>query len=151
MLVPLVFAVIANLGLMGWTGIRLNIATAVISAVTVGLGADYAIYLIYRFREELRRGLDPTEAARAAITTAGKAILFVASAVTGGYGVLILSWGFYVHIWFAILMASAMLASSLAALTVLPSLILTFRPRFLFGRAPSHGADSADWHHSAAP
>jgi hypothetical protein len=144
-LVPLFLAVLANFGLMGLGGIRLNIGTSLISAMAVGIGADYAIYVIYRFREELGRGADPLEAARVTITTAGKAVLFVASAVAGGYGVLLFSYGYYIHMWFAILIATAMLVSSLAALTVLPSLLLTLRPRFVFGpplraSAPAAGA-----------
>src|SRR5205823_596123 len=128
-LVPLMLAVVTNFGLMGWLGIQLNIATSVISAMVVGLGADYAIYLVYRLREELRQGLDEASAVRTALTTAGKATLFVASAVAGGYGLLIFSWGFNIHLWFAILIASAMIVSCLAALTVLPALILTIRPQ----------------------
>jgi predicted RND superfamily exporter protein len=133
-LVPLGLAVLANFGLMGLLGIRLNIATSVISAMAVGLGADYAIYLVYRLREELDRSSDEAVAFRTALTTAGKASLFVASAVAGGYGLLALSWGFNIHIWFAILIMSAMLVSCLGAVTLLPSLILTFRPRFIFRR-----------------
>ncbi len=133
-LVPLALAVLANFGVMGLLGIRLNIATSVISAMAVGLGADYAIYLVYRLREELDQGHDETGAFRTALTTAGKATLFVASAVAGGYGLLALSWGFNIHIWFALLIMSAMLVSCLGALTLLPSLILTFRPRFIFRR-----------------
>ena len=133
-LVPLALAVLANFGVMGLLGIRLNIATSVISAMAVGLGADYAIYLVYRLREELDETLDEAMAVRGALTTAGKATLFVASAVAGGYGLLALSWGFNIHIWFSILIMSAMLVSCLA-LILLPSLILTFRPRFIFRRA----------------
>lgn len=143
-LVPLTLAVLANFGLMGLTGIRLNIATSVISAMAVGIGADYAIYLIYRIREELARGADEATAFRAALTTAGKAILFVASAVAGGYGVLLFSWGFYIHVWFAILIATAMLVSSLAALTILPALILTVRPRFIFGESRQRFAPATE-------
>ncbi len=134
-LVPLALAVLANFGLMGLIGIRLDIATALISAMAVGIGADYAIYLIYRLREELARGPSETVAFATALTTAGKAILFVASAVAGGYGVLVFSYGFNVHIRFAILIAAAMLVSSLSALTILPSLIWVFRPRFVFQQA----------------
>lgn len=134
-LVPLSLAVLGNFGLMGLLGIRLNIATSVISAMAVGIGADYAIYLIYRLREELARDADETRAFRVALTTAGKATLFVASAIAGGYAVLLLSWGFYIHIWFGFLTATAMIVSALAALILLPSLILTFRPRFIFGKA----------------
>ena len=134
-LVPLAVAVLANFGVMGLLGIRLNIATAVISAMAVGLGADYAIYFLYRLREELQQGRDEAVAFRTALTTAGKATLFVACAVAGGYSLLALSWGFNIHIWFAILITSAMLTSCLGALTLLPSLILTFRPRFIFRAA----------------
>jgi predicted RND superfamily exporter protein len=134
-LIPLALAVLANFGVMGLLGIGLNVVTSAISAMVVGLGADYAIYLVYRLREELDQSLDETVAFRIALTTAGKATLFVASAVAGGYSVLALSWGFNVHIWFAILIVSAMLVSCLGALTLLPSLILTFRPRFIFRRA----------------
>ena len=133
-LIPLSLAVLGNFGLMGLLGIRLNIATSVISAMAVGIGADYAIYLIYRLREELARNSDETKAFRIALTTAGKATLFVASAIAGGYAVLLLSWGFYIHIWFGFLTATAMIVSALSALILLPSLILTFRPRFIFGK-----------------
>ncbi|HAT33989.1 MAG TPA: hypothetical protein DCW29_25035, partial [Janthinobacterium sp.] len=57
-----------------------------------------------------------------------------------GYGVLLLSFGFYIHAWLAILIAAAMLVSALSALLLIPALILTFRPRFIFkaerARAP---------------
>ena len=142
-LVPLTLAVLANFGVMGWAGIRFDIGTALISAMAVGIGADYAIYLIYRLREELAGGLDEARAVTQALNTAGKAILFVASAVAGGYGVLIFSYGFYVHMWFAVLIATAMLVSAFAALTVLPSLLLTFRPRFIFAAAGRHGPAAA--------
>jgi predicted RND superfamily exporter protein/outer membrane lipoprotein-sorting protein len=134
-LVPLLLAVLVNFGLMGLAGIRLSIGTSLISAMAVGIGADYAIYLIYRYREELGRERDEAAALRVTLATAGKAILFVASAVAGGYGVLLFSYGYYIHMWFAILIASAMLVSSLGALTLLPALLLTLRPRFVFGRA----------------
>ncbi|MBI3028711.1 MAG: outer membrane lipoprotein-sorting protein [Candidatus Rokubacteria bacterium] len=142
-LVPLTLAVVANFGVMGWAGIRFDIGTALISAMAVGIGADYAIYLIYRLREELAGGLDEARAVTHALNTAGKAILFVASAVAGGYGVLIFSYGFYVHMWFAVLIATAMLVSAFAALTVLPSLLLTFRPRFVFSAARGCAAAAA--------
>jgi predicted RND superfamily exporter protein len=133
-LVPLGFAVLTNFGLMGLTGMSLNIATATNSAMAVGIGADYAIYMMYRFREEVARGADAEAAARTTLATAGKAILFVASAITCGYGLLVFSWGYRIHIWFGVLIGAAMLVSSLSALMILPSLILTLRPRFVFGR-----------------
>jgi uncharacterized protein len=143
-LVPLLLAVLANFGLMGLTGIRLSIGTSLISAMAVGIGADYAIYFIYRFREELGREANEAAALTRTLTTAGKAVMFVASAVAGGYGVLLFSYGYYVHMWFAILIATAMLVSAVGALTLLPSLILTLRPRFVFQRTRP-GGFQASW------
>ena len=131
-LLPLAIAVLANFGLMGWSGIPLNIPTSLTSAMAVGIGADYAIYLIYRLREELAAGTSEIKAVRNVIKTAGEAILFVAIAVAAGYGVLLFSVGFNIHKWLAILIASAMLVSALTALLLIPALILTFRPNFIF-------------------
>ena len=75
-------------------------------------------------------------AVTATLRTAGKAILFVASAVAGGYGVLALSYEFAPHLWCAMLIAVSMFVSSVSAITVLPSLVLSLRPRFIFGTAP---------------
>ena len=133
-LLPLFVAVLTNFGLMGWSGIPLNISTSLTSAMAVGIGADYAIYLIFRLREELTKGSDEITAVRNVITTAGKAILFVAIAVSAGYGVLLLSFGYNLHKWLAILIAAAMIMSSLSALLLIPALILTFRPDFIFRR-----------------
>ena len=130
--VPLVATVLANFGALGLFGIPLQIFTALVSAMAVGIGADYAIYLSYRIREELERGGSEVEAVRGAFASAGKAILFVSSAVAGGYAVLVLSFGFLLHLWMGILIALAMLASSISALTLFPALILTLKPKFIF-------------------
>lgn len=133
-LLPLLIAVIANFGLMGWSGILLNIPTSLTSAMAVGIGADYAIYLIYRLREELASEPNEEAAVRNVLRTAGEAILFVAVAVAAGYGVLLFSFGFYIHMWLAILIAAAMMVSALSALLLIPALILSFRPNFIYRR-----------------
>ena len=132
-LVPLVAAVMVNFGIMGLIGIPLQIATALVSAMAVGIGADYGIYMSYRMREELRESADENAAIAKAFKSAGKAALFVSSAVAGGFGVLMLSWGFMIHLWMGFLIATAMLVSSVTALTVFPALILSLRPKFIFG------------------
>ena len=131
-LLPLLIAVLVNFGLMGWTGISMNISTSLTSAMAVGIGADYAIYLIFRLREELAAGVEESTAVRNVMTTAGKAVLFVAIAVAAGYGVLLTSFGFNIHIWLAILIGTAMIVSAVSALLIIPALTLTFRPNFIF-------------------
>lgn len=133
-LVPLLVAVLANFGLMGLGGIFLNIGTSLTSAMAVGIGADYAIYLIFRLREELERGSGDAAAVRKVIGTAGQAVLFVAIAVAAGYGVLLTSFGFNMHKWLSMLIGTAMIVSALSALVLIPALILSFRPNFIFRR-----------------
>ena len=131
-LLPLLMAVIGNFGVMGFSGIYLNIGNSLSSAMAVGIGADYAIYLIFRLREELRNGLSEAEAVRKVLATAGKACLFVATAIAVGYGVLLFSIGFNVHKWLATLIGTSMMVSVFAALFLIPTLVLTFRPDFVY-------------------
>ena len=132
---PLLLSVIINVGLMGLLGLRLNVPTALTSALAIGIGADYAIYMLFRLREELAKGTEENQAFRNVMRTAGKACLFVASAVAGGYAVQAFSRGYYPHTWNALLIATAMLVSVTAALTVMPALVLKFRPKFIFNGA----------------
>lgn len=129
-LVPLACAVIVNLGIMGWAGIWLDMTTAAITAMGVSIGADFAIYLIFRIREQRRAGADLVYAVREALQTSGKAIFFVSSAVVVGYLVLPFS-GFSVWVRLGCLTALIVGVSALATLTVIPALALLFEPRFL--------------------
>src|SRR3954452_23403397 len=129
-LLPLATAALVNLGLMGWTGILLSMGTAAISAMAVGIGADYAVYFIFRVREEFQRTGDLREATATALPTSGKAIAYVASAVAGGYLCLALSL-FKVHVLLGVLVALTMVTSSAATVAFLPAVILLVKPRFL--------------------
>ena len=129
-LLPLATSALVNLGLMGWTGIPLAMGTAAISAMAVGIGADYAVYFIFRVREEFERSGDLRIATATALTTSGKAIAYVASAVAGGYMCLALSF-FKVHVLLGLLVALTMVVSSAATVAFLPSVILWITPKFL--------------------
>ncbi|HYX33799.1 MAG TPA: outer membrane lipoprotein-sorting protein, partial [Oligoflexus sp.] len=131
-LVPLLAAVMVNFGIMGILGIPLQVATALVSTMAVGIGADYGIYMSYRLREELAYGMDEYTSVKKAFLSAGKATLFVSSAVAGGFGVLMLSVGYMIHVWMGFLIALAMIVSSIAALTIFPALIFTLRPAFIY-------------------
>jgi predicted RND superfamily exporter protein/outer membrane lipoprotein-sorting protein len=142
-LMPVIAAVLVNFGIMGLLGIPLQIGTALVSAMAVGIGADYGIYLIYRMREELGRDSNVDEALERAFRSAGKAVMFVSTAVAGGFGLLMLSWGFWVHFYMGFLVATAMLVSSVTALTLLPAVVFRFKPRFVFGAGATRTAPDA--------
>ncbi|MBI5756486.1 MAG: MMPL family transporter, partial [Nitrospirae bacterium] len=144
-LLPLGIAVLTNFGVLGLFGIGLGVGTAAISAMAVGFGADYSIYLIYRLREEVRgenaevgsqklevrdqkTGVDA--AVRRTLLTAGKAIIFVAAAMSVG-GITLLFTGYYLHME-GFLVPLAMITSSLATLIVLPAIVKVVRPGFIY-------------------
>jgi len=129
--VPLVVAVLVNFGVMGFAGIPLDVITSPIAAMAVGIGSDYAVYFLFRLREELGTSRTPALALASTMQSSGKAIVYVSSAIAGGYLVLCIS-GFVFHIELGVLVALAMVVSSLAAITLLPALALTLRPTFLF-------------------
>jgi predicted RND superfamily exporter protein len=133
-LAPLACAVLVNLGVMGWLGTDLSFATATYTSMGVSLGADFAIYLLFRLREEMRSR--PLEGAlRETLRTSGRAIFFVASAIAAGYATLLLS-DFLLWRQLGAYVALMMASSALATLTVLPALLLISRPRFLHEKEP---------------
>lgn len=133
-LAPLGLAIGVNLGVMGFTGVWLSIATASITAMAVSMGADFAIYLVFRLREEIARTPeDLPRACEEALLSSGQAIFFVSSAVAGGYMLLSLS-GFRVWIYLGSLTTLMMVVSALGTLSLIPALVVLFRPKFLWRR-----------------
>lgn len=129
---PLIFIILANFGLMGWLGVPLDMGTATSAAMAIGIGADYELYLLFRFREELVKSKDLLKSIETSLLTSGKAILFVAMSVAGGYAVLLASgFGFYIRL--SVMVISTMTISSLSALLFLRAMMILFKPRFIFG------------------
>lgn len=134
--VPVLMAIVVNFGLMGWLGTPLNIPTSLCAAMVVGIGADYGIYLLYRWREFVRQGMSIDDALQTMMPSAGAACLIVALAIATGYAVLIFSYGFYPHHWMGVLIVTAMLVSVMMALTLVPALVRLFQPAFLCKPTP---------------
>jgi len=128
-LLPLAVALGLTVGVMGWSGVWLSMSTSAFMAMGVSIGADFAIYLIFRLREELARGA-LADSVRRALVTSGSAIFFVSSAVALGYLVLVFS-GFKAWVHLGGLTALMMGLASVAAVTVLPALVMLLRPRVI--------------------
>ncbi|MEW6776004.1 MAG: efflux RND transporter permease subunit [Bdellovibrionota bacterium] len=129
--VPLILAVFGEFAALGFFRANLDIGTSAILPMAVGIGADYALYFIFRLKEELRKSQAFDEALLSTMRTSGKAVFFVSSAITAGYLCLALSpFGF--HRKLGLLVALAMVISSLGAITVLPALIKHVRPKAFF-------------------
>ena len=83
-LVPLLFTIVVSFGVMAYSGMSLDIATLMISSISIGIGIDYGIHYIERAREEMRRTGERTASLIRAAQTAGRGIVFNALALAGG-------------------------------------------------------------------
>ncbi|MBM4244253.1 MAG: hypothetical protein FJ148_10605 [Deltaproteobacteria bacterium] len=133
---PIVLTIVLLFGLLGWTGIRLDMGSATLMAMAAGIGADYGIYFLYRLREERARSATDAEALHAALETSGRAVVFVAASIGAGFAALGLFSDFFGLRLFGTLMPLAMVISCVAALSVMPVLVLRTRPAFLLGAQP---------------
>jgi predicted RND superfamily exporter protein len=134
-IVPNLLAAAIVLGLMGLLGIPLDVMTIMIAAITIGIAVDNGIHYIYRFREEFRGSGDYRETLRICHANIGRAIFYTSTTIIFGFSILMLS-NFFPTIYFGSLTGLAMLIALLAALTLLPKLILIWRPFGIRGSEP---------------
>ena len=88
---PTVLVLISVLGTMALLGIPYTIVTSIITALSIGIGVDYTIHVIHRYREEYSLLRDPETAAVRTLATTGSALLGSALTTALGIGVMILS------------------------------------------------------------
>jgi hydrophobe/amphiphile efflux-3 (HAE3) family protein len=128
--IPLALSMSILFGLMGYFAIELNVATAMLSSIMIGVGVDYTIHFLWRYREERRGGLDAVPAVKRTLTTTGRGIIFNAFSVIIGFVALLVS-SFMPVRFFGFLVVVSILACLVGALVLVPSLCLIVRPRFL--------------------
>ncbi|MBL6974173.1 MAG: RND family transporter [Deltaproteobacteria bacterium] len=134
-LVPLGLAAASLFGLMGLLGIELNLITAMLSSIMIGVGVDYTIHFLWRYREERRGGSDPVTAMVTTLTTTGRGIVFNALSVIVGFTVTFGS-SFLPVRYSGFLIVVSIGMCLLGALQLLPAVALLTRPRFLEPPAP---------------
>ena len=122
--------VAAVLGLMGWLGISLNIATVMVASVALGIVDDDTIHFIGRFRREAAAGASTETALEMATVHEGRASLTTAIVNSLGYGIMMFS-AYRPTAWFGGLLALTMAVAFLAEVFVVPALIMLM-PR-IFG------------------
>ncbi len=129
-LAPLSISILLNFAIMGFMGIKLNIGTALVASVSVGIGIDYTIHYLAAYHREYRASGGKGNFLRRTFATSGKAILINAISVGAGFAVLMLS-KFNILAELGLLIAFTMLSSSFVALTVLPALLEIVKPKFI--------------------
>jgi len=110
------------------TNIPLDLMTITIAAIAIGIGIDNAIHYINRFQVEFTKDSDYLASMYRTHSSIGLAIFYTAITVSIGFLVLVLS-NFIPSIYFGVFMAIAMLSAVLVNLTLLPKLLITFKPK----------------------
>lgn len=126
-IIPNLLSALAILGLMGLLQIPLDMMTITIAAITIGIAVDNTIHYIYRFREEYRNRLDYVETLYHCHANVGKAVFYTSLTIILGFSILVMS-NFIPTIYFGLFTALAMAIALLAALTLLPKLIVIWKP-----------------------
>lgn len=121
--ITIAITVLINFGLMGWLNIPLDIATAMIASISVGIGVDYSIHIYSRFLEEKESKASQLDALKISLKHVGRANLYNALAVVAGFCVLLFS-SFPPLVNFGGLTAITMIFSFLNAILLLPIFIL---------------------------
>ena len=128
--VVLAMAVLINRAYMGFRGIGLNVNTLPVTAVGIGIGVDYAIYMLDRIREEVRhRHLN--DAVQVSLATTGAAVLFTAVTVVAGIAYWIPGSSLRFNSEMAMLLSLLMVSNMIGSVTLLPLLVKVFRPSFV--------------------
>ena len=126
-IIPNLLAATFVLGLMGLINLPLDMMTITIAAIAIGIAVDNSIHYIYRFREEYESTKDYELSLYRSHDSIGRAIFFTSITIIFGFSILVLS-NFVPTIIFGLLTGLAMLIALLAVLTLLPKLLISFKP-----------------------
>ncbi|MEE2829078.1 MAG: MMPL family transporter [Myxococcota bacterium] len=128
-MVPNLVPVIVVLGSLGWIGKHLEMLSAMVFSIGLGIAVDDTIHFLARYRSELRDGRSPEDAVRRTVEQTGRAIVHTSLVLLVGFGVLFTS-SFPPNRTFSVLAGAMIFAALLADLYLLPALLLWFRPSF---------------------
>ena len=134
-LAPNLLSVAVVLGVMGWINIPLDMMTITIAAISLGIAVDDTIHYIHRFKHEFNIDRNYINTMHRCHGSIGHAMYYTSTTIIIGFSILILS-SFIPSIYFGLLTGLAMLIALIAALTLLPQLIVVFKP---FGLENSGG------------
>jgi hypothetical protein len=119
---PNLFPIVINFGIMGWLGIELSMVTSLIASIAIGLAVDDTIHYLVRYNREFKKDLDDKRAVRDTLHHVGKPIAFTTITICVGFSILLFS-SFQPTAIFGILMVITSLSALMADLILLPSLI----------------------------
>ncbi len=129
-IIPLVASIFILFGFMGYAGIALDAATALLSSIMIGVGVDFTIQYIWCFNLQIRNGLSYPEAITAAMQTIGRSIIINALSVISGFSALMFS-GFLSIRFFGYLVVISIGSCLVGAIVIIPAILMKYRPGFI--------------------
>ena len=121
-ILPNLFPIIINFGIMGWLGIELSMVTSLIASIAIGLAVDDTIHYLVRYNREFKKDLDEKRAIRDTLHHVGKPIIFTTITLCAGFSILLFS-SFKPTAIFGVMMVITSLSALIGDLILLPSLI----------------------------
>ena len=126
-IIPNVISAVAVLGIMGLAGMPLDFITITIAAISIGIAVDDTIHYIHRFKEEYEVDRNYINSMHRCHGSIGNAMYYTSLTIIAGFSILVLSY-FIPTILFGLLTGLAMFIALITALTLLPRLIIVFKP-----------------------
>ncbi len=124
---PNLISSVSVLGVMGLAGLPLDMMTITIAAISIGIAVDNTIHYIHRFRTEFETDRDYFNTMHRCHGSIGNAMFYTSLTIIVGFSILVIS-NFIPTILFGLLTGLAMLIALIAALSLLPRLIIVFKP-----------------------
>ncbi|MFH0725668.1 MAG: MMPL family transporter [Pseudomonadota bacterium] len=122
-MIPNVFPIILNFGIMGLLGIPLDTGTALISAIALGICVDDTVHFMTEYQRKRAEGVSVAEALEEVIQSKGRAIMTTGSIVCIGFGVLVFS-RFMPVVHYGLLSAIIMVTGLAGELLLQPAVML---------------------------
>jgi predicted RND superfamily exporter protein len=123
---PNVLPILLVLGVMGWLGIPLDMMTITIAAIGLGIAVDDTIHYIHRFKDEFPKDRKYIRTMHRCHGSIGHAMYYTSVTIILGFSILALS-NFKPSVYFGLLTGLAMMVALLAALTLLPQMLILTR------------------------
>lgn len=121
-MVPTALPVVVTLGVMGVAGVALDVGSAMVASVVLGLAVDDAVHILSRWTTAVADGAAVVEANRRALVESGRAVVATSLALAVGFATLTFSaWQSIAS--FGVIAAVAILTALVAAVVVLPALL----------------------------
>ncbi len=131
-MLPNIAPIVLTLGVMGWTGIKLDYMKLMIATVAIGIAVDDTIHMLTRFHHEFEKCANYQQAFRATLKDVGRALLITSAVLIVGFMVFTASI-MDSQKWFGILISTTIFVALIADFIVMPALILVLQP---FGQEP---------------